>query len=341
MARTRVGIINVTGYTGVELARLLGQHPDVELVSVTGRSMAGKRLGQVFPHLSQLDLTITEELDSSVEFVFSALPHGESATRLAPLVGRGVAVVDLSADFRLKSAAVYAEWYGTAHPVPELLKEAAYGLPELNRTAITSARLVANPGCYPTSALLALAPAWREGLLDSDIVIDSKSGISGSGRSPSLDTSFCEVSEDVTAYALAGHRHLPEINQELTRLEPKITPRVCFVPHLVPMSRGILSTCYGKLNKKLTAEELRQRYVDFYWNEPFIKISQSPPHTRDTQGSNVCLIYPTIDERTSRLIVVSCLDNLVKGAAGQAIQNMNLMLGFRETAGLEAPALYP
>ena len=340
MARTKVGIFNVTGYTGVELARLLSRHPYVELVSVTGRSLAGKRLGEVFPHLSHLDLTITEDLDPSVEFVFSALPHGESASRLVLLIKRGVPVVDLSADFRLNSTATYAEWYGKTHPAPELLKEAVYGLTELNRTRIASARLVANPGCYPTSALLALAPAWREGLLDSDVIIDSKSGISGSGRAPSLDTIFCEAAEDVSAYGLSGHRHLPEITQELSKLG-KITPQVCFVPHLVPMSRGILSTCYGRLNKKLTVDELRQRYLDFYWNESFVKISPAPPHTRDTRGSNVCLIFPTIDVRSNRLIVVSCLDNLVKGAGGQAIQNMNLMLGFRETAGLEAPALYP
>ena len=346
MSKTKVGIINVTGYTGIELARLLYQHPEVELASVTGRSAAGQKLGTVFPHLAQIDLTIKAEL-GEVDLAFSAMPHKESAKEVIPLLDRGVKVVDISADFRLKDAAEYLPWYGFTHPAPQLLEQAVYGLTELYRSQVASAQLVANPGCYPTGAILALAPVVKEGFIKPDIVIDSKSGVSGAGRTLSQQTHYSEVNEDVTAYALDGHRHLPEIIQELKRLHPGQSPSVTFVPHLIPMTRGILTTCYAPLvSGKVAAgekgkEELRQVYLDFYQDEPFVKVAESPPHTKHTWGNNLCLIYPTIDHRTGKLIVISCIDNLLKGAAGQAVQNMNLMLGLPETTGLEALAIYP
>jgi len=344
MSKTKVGIINVSGYAGIELARLLYQHPQVELTSITGRSAAGQKLGTVFPHLARIDLTIEAEL-GEVDLAFSAMPHQESAKEVIPLLDRGIKVVDISADFRLKDAAEYLSWYGFTHPAPQLLEPAVYGLTELYRSQVTSAQLVANPGCYPTGAILALAPVVKAGLIEPDIVIDSKSGVSGAGRTPSQQTHYSEVNEDTTAYALNGHRHLPEIIQELKRLHPGPSPSVTFVPHLIPMTRGILTTCYAPLvSGKATDSEkkkLKQLYLDFYQDEPFVKVVELPPHTKHTWGNNLCLIHPTIDQRTGKLIVISCIDNLVKGAAGQAIQNMNLMLGLPETTGLEALAIYP
>ena len=337
----RVGIINVTGYTGVELARLLSQHPEVKLTSVTGRSAAGQKLGEVFPHLASIDLTIEAEL-GDVELAFSAMPHKESAKEVILLLEHGIKVVDISADFRLKDASEYQNWYSFSHPAPQLLAQAVYGLTELHRSQVASAQLVANPGCYPTGAILALAPAVKARLIEPNIIIDSKSGVSGAGRTPSLQTHFAEANEDVSAYALEGHRHLPEITQELKRLSGGKSPSVSFVPHLVPMTRGILTTCYAPLaSGKKGERELKELYLDFYKDEPFVRVVDSPPHTKHTLGNNLCLVYPTIDQRTGRLIVISCIDNLVKGAGGQAIQNMNLMLGLPETTGLQALSIFP
>ena len=346
MSNTRVGIINVGGYAGVELARLIYQHPEVELASVTGRSAVGQKLSDIFPHLAATELIIEDKL-GEVDFAFSAMPHKESAKEIIPLLNGGIKVVDISADFRLTDAAEYPHWYDFDHPAPQLLKTTIYGLTELYRPQVATAQLVANPGCYPTGAILALAPAVKAGVIEPDIIIDSKSGVSGAGRSLSMATHFCEANENVTAYALDGHRHLPEIVQEVKLLDPKQSPTITFVPHLIPMTRGILTTCYaspsqgkiavGKEGKK----ELIDLYLEFYKDEPFVRVVTSPPHTKHTWGNNCCLIYPTIDPRTGRLIVISCIDNLVKGAAGQAIQNMNLMLGLPETTGLEAPAIYP
>ncbi len=343
---SKVGIINVTGYAGVELARLLHQHPEVELISVTGRSAAGQRLDQVFPHLSGINLTIEAEL-GKVEVAFSAMPHQASAKEVVPLLNQGIKVVDISADFRLKDAADYERWYDFTHPTPQLLDKAVYGLPELYRSQVASAQLVANPGCYPTGAILALAPAVKEGIIEPDIIIDSKSGVSGAGRTLSLKTHFSEVNEDAAAYALEGHRHLPEIAQELNLLSPRQTLAVTFVPHLIPMTRGILTTCYASVaSGKISVDQkggkkLLQLYRDFYKDEPFVRVVESPPHTKHTWGNNFCLVHPTIDTRTGRLVVISAIDNLVKGAAGQAVQNMNLMLGLSETTGLEELAIYP
>lgn len=341
MPLTTVGIINVTGYAGMELARLLHHHPRVKLSFITGRTEAGKRLGQVLPHLSEIDLIIESD-PKEAELVFSALPHKSSAEAVLPLLQQGIKVIDISADFRLKDAQEYPRWYDFSHPAPELLAKAVYGLPELHRSEVVLANLVANPGCYPTGAILALAPVVKEGLLDPDIIIDSKSGVSGAGRTLSLGTHYSEANENVSAYALEGHRHLPEIIQELKLVSSGFSPMVTFLPHLVPMTRGILSSCYASLvEDKVTTEEIRQLYQDFYRDDPFVKVVDAPPQTKHTWGNNLCLVYPTIHPRTQKLIAISCLDNLVKGAAGQAIQNMNLMLGFPETTGLEWVAIYP
>jgi N-acetyl-gamma-glutamyl-phosphate reductase len=339
MSKTRVGILNVTGYAGVELARLLATHPNVELTSVTGRSTAGQPLGQVFPHLSALGLTVAAEI-GEVDLVFSALPHRESAEQILPLLERGLKVIDVSADFRLKDSALYEEWYGFRHPAPELLPKAIYGLPELNRESIKTTNLTANPGCYPTASILALAPALKAGLIDGNIIIDAKSGVSGAGRSLSLKSHYCEANEDISVYALTAHRHQPEIFQELTALDAKVQA-VAFTPHLIPMKRGILATCYAPLKTAVSDTEIRGIYHQFYEQEQFVEVTPAPPHTRDVSGTNMCLIHPVIDRRSGLLIVLSAIDNLIKGAAGQAIQNMNLMLGLPEEAALPKLAQYP
>ncbi|MDD5037805.1 MAG: N-acetyl-gamma-glutamyl-phosphate reductase [Dehalococcoidales bacterium] len=346
MGQTKVGIINVTGYAGVELARLLYQHPKVKVTSVTGRSAAGQKLGTVFPHLSSMDLTIEAQL-GDVELAFSAMPHKESAAEVIPLVKRGIKVVDISADFRLKNAADYPAWYGFTHPAPELLQQAVYGLTELYQSQVASAQLVANPGCYPTSAVLALAPALKAGIIQTDIIFDSKSGVSGAGRTLSLGTHYSEVNEDVSAYGLEGHKHLPEITQELKFIRSQPPLSVTFIPHLIPMTRGILTTAYASLLPgKIAAgakgkKELIDLYTDFYKGKYFVRIVGVPPHTKHTWGNNMCIIHPTTNHSGDKLVAISCIDNLVKGAAGQAIQNMNLMLGLPEETGLQALAVYP
>jgi N-acetyl-gamma-glutamyl-phosphate reductase len=345
MAKTRVGIVNVTGYVGIELARLLSQHPDVNLVSVTGRSAAGQKLGKVFPHLAGIDLAIESKL-GDVDLAFSAMPHGESAAEVLPLLNCGIKVIDMSGDFRLKDASEYQIWYGHAHPSPHTLTEAVYGIPELHRREIAGARLVANPGCYSTGAILALAPAAAAELIEPDIIVDSKAGVSGAGRTLKLQSHFNEVDEDVCAYSVDGHRLMPEMVQELGLVSSGPTPRITFLPHLIPMNRGIFSTCYAalkmdKISGSNPKEYIKRVYQDFYTGEPFVRLVDDPPHTKHTLGSNYCHIYTTVDARTGKLIVLSCLDNLVKGAAGQGVQNMNVMLGLDETAGLTAPALFP
>jgi len=344
----KVGIINVTGYAGAELARLLYNHPEADVVSVTGRSEAGKKLADVFPHLASYDLTIEPELASGVDFVFSALPHAASAEACAPLVRAGLPVVDISADFRLHDAAVYSEWYGGEHPAQDLLPDAVYGLPELHREAIKGAKLVANPGCYPEGAILALAPAVKAGIIGPEIIVDSKSGVSGAGRGPKQNLQLGEAGESVSAYGLDGHRHWPEIHQEVAAIWPEgVTPKITFTPHLIPMTRGILTTAYAPLvpgalpDGEAAKTAVREVYDQFYSDEPFVRVATTPPATKQTRGNNMCLVYPTVDVRTGRLVVVSVLDNLVKGAAGQAIQNMNLMLGMPETTALDMPAVYP
>lgn len=343
----KVGIINVTGYAGIELARILHRHPEAQLVGVTGRSAAGQELAEVLPHLERMNMRIEEELTASVDVVFSALPQVASAEACLPYVRSGVKVIDISADFRLHDPAQYREWYGKEHPAPDLLATSVYGLTELDREGIASASLVANPGCYPTGALLALAPAVRYGLITDQVIVDAKSGVSGAGRGLSMVTHFSEVNENVFPYGVAGHRHLPEITQELERIAPGYKAKAIFMPHLIPMTRGILDTVYadfvdGAFEDPAAARAgVQELYRDFYRNERFVRVVDAPPQTKQTWGNNDCLIHATVDQRTGRLVVFAALDNLVKGAAGQAIQNMNLMFGLPEATGLDAIAVYP
>ncbi len=343
----KAAIINVTGYAGIELARILHRHPEVEIVGVTGRSQAGETLGAALPHLDRLGLVIEPEITRSVDAVFSALPQVASAPVCARFAREGVKVVDISADFRLRDPAEYAAWYGAEHPAPDLLETSVYGLTELDREGVAGARLVANPGCYPTAALLALAPVVRGGLIKEDVIVDCKSGVSGAGRGLSLTTHFSEVNENVFAYGVGGHRHLPEITQELRRMREGYEPRALFQPHLIPMTRGILDTVYADFtdgafgSPQEASDAVGELYREFYRGEPFVKVADAPPQTKQTWGSNDCLVYPTVDGRTGKLVVFSALDNLVKGAAGQAAQNMNLMFGLPETTGLEQLAIYP
>ena len=338
MSKAKIGIVNVTGYTGMELARLLANHPQVELTAVTGRSTTGKKLADVLPFLTGLDLTIESEL-GGVDVSFTTLPHKESVLQVEALIKRGIKVIDISADYRLKDTSLYPKWYGYEHPFPSLLKEAVYGLPELHRGKIQGSRLVANPGCYPTGAILALAPVLKMGLVGNDIVIDSKSGISGAGRTLDITSHYAEANENSTAYAMERHRHLPEMEQELTAFGGELV--LTFVPHLVPMTRGILTTTYADLKEGIDTIELIELYKNFYAADPFIKVVSKPPYSKHVTGSNYCHIHPTVNERTGKLVVLSAIDNLVKGAAGQAIQNMNLMLGLEETTGLESYTIYP
>ncbi|NGZ05867.1 MAG: N-acetyl-gamma-glutamyl-phosphate reductase [Magnetococcales bacterium] len=346
----RVGIFGASGYTGGELVRLLARHPEVKVAFVTSERHAGRPLAEVFPHLGVLpeltchpltDMTLSSECDVA----FCALPHLTSMDAVPELLQRGMRVVDLSADFRLQDAGLFQQWYGAPHRASELLREAVYGLPELQqqRERIRSARLIANPGCYPTSILLALAPLLREQAIELDgMVIDSKSGVSGAGRSVAQGSLFCEVSEGFRAYKVTGHRHIPEIEQELGRVAGR---PVCirFTPHLLPQSRGILSTCYVRPRCALTESQWRDMLIDCYRDEPFVRVVPAGqfPSTHQVRGSNYAALGVALDERTGWLMVLSAIDNLVKGAAGQAVQNMNLMLGVEESAGLEQVPLFP
>ena len=340
----RIGILNVTGYAGMEAARLLWRHPGARIVAATGRSLAGQRLADAFPHLAPYgDFPITDEIDESVDVVFSSLPTAASAEACAPFVRAGVKVVDIAADFRLREPGAFERWMGGGHPhpAPDLLAEAVYGLPELNRDRIRGARLVANPGCYPAASILALAPAIAAGLVTGQVIVDAKSGISGAGRGSGSGFGYSEVNEDVAAYKIANHNHQPEIQQELGALRKGPAPGVTFVPHLVPMTRGIHATCYAPLARALSQAEVLDCYREFYRSAPFTRVSDTPPHTKHTLGTNMCIVHPSIDERNGMLVAIGVLDNLGKGAAAQAIENMNLMLGLDQMAGLDLPAVYP
>jgi N-acetyl-gamma-glutamyl-phosphate reductase len=326
---TTVGILNVTGYAGSELARLLHGHPDVRLAGVTGRSAAGKRLAEIFPHLWAIDLPVEERL-GDVDVVFSALPHGAAAEQLLPYVDAGVPVIDLSADFRLKQVAEYEARYKVTHPAPQLLQRAVFGLPEL-------------PGCHSTGVILALAPLFARGLIEPQVIADTKTGLSGAGRTLGLNVHFSEADESVAPYGLDGHRHLPEITQELGALAEAPAPAVTFVPHYIPMTRGILSTCYAraKSGTSLDRASLRDVYRDFYDDAPFVRVTDEAPSTKHVMGTNYCLIHPSIDPLTGAIVVASAIDNLGKGAAGAAVQCFNVMRGLPETAGLQSLALFP
>jgi N-acetyl-gamma-glutamyl-phosphate reductase len=344
----RVAIAGASGYTGVELLRLLVQHPMVEVVALTAEAHAGQPISQVFPSLAGfVDLTCRlldpAALAAGAEFVFLALPHKASMAVAGELVNRGVRVLDLSADFRLKDPAAYRTWYGFEHVAPALLGQAIYGLPELHREAIATARLVAVPGCYPTSAILGLSPLLAHGLVDLEtLVIDSISGVSGAGRKPELPTHFSEANESLKAYGVAKHRHTPEIEQELSGLAGRPVT-VTFTPHLAPLTRGILTTITARLARWHSSAELVGVFRDFYRERPFVRVLEESrlPETKQVLHSNLCDIGLVSDPRTGRVIVVSAIDNLVKGASGQAVQCFNLMAGLDERAGLWIPGLFP
>jgi N-acetyl-gamma-glutamyl-phosphate reductase len=343
----RVGIIGSSGYTGVELARILSTHPEVELTVATSRQYAGKHLSEVFPSLrKRVDLVCenpaADELADRADFFFTAVPHKTAMDIVPPLLAAGKKVVDLSADFRIRDIAVYEQWY-QPHSSAELVNEAVYGLPELYRDQVKNARLVANPGCYPTSITLGLAPLLRAKLIDpSTLIIDSKSGTSGAGRGANVGSLFCEVADGFRAYKVGGtHRHIPEIEQELSVLAGEPVT-ISFTPHLLPISRGILSSMYAAA-PGADEQEIQQLYEKTYADEPFVRICPqgSFPATQYVRGSNCCDIGIKLDPRTGRIIVLSAIDNIAKGASGQAVQNMNLMNGFAETCGLLGAPFFP
>ncbi|MHB1315454.1 MAG: N-acetyl-gamma-glutamyl-phosphate reductase [Christensenellales bacterium] len=340
----RVSVLGASGYAGIELVRLLVNHPHAKLVHLVSPSSAGESVEKMYPHFmgsglqfEAMDLN-KAALDSDI--VFTSLPHGASGATVSALYEAGAKIIDLSGEFRYKDAAVYEKWYQSVHPVPALLKEAVYGLPELHREEIKKTRLVGNPGCYTTCSILPLAPLLKEGLIDPDsMIIDAKSGTSGAGKTPNAATHFCEVDESVKAYNVAKHRHTSEIEQELS-LAANRPVALSFTPHLLPIKRGILSTIYCTFTGG-SAGQVKKAYEDAYGSEPFIRLyAEGLPEIKHIAGSNVCGIGFVLDERVNRLVIVSVLDNLIKGAAGQAIQNMNIMFGLDEKTGLNSLAWY-
>jgi N-acetyl-gamma-glutamyl-phosphate reductase len=344
---TKVAIVGASGYTGVELIRLLLRHPGVEITCITSRQNAGSPVSALFPSLlDRIDLVFdpvdTDLITGKADFIFTALPHKAAMEVVPDFLRAGKKVVDLSADYRLRDVQVYEQWY-QPHSSPELVAEAAYGLPELFRDRIRDARLVANPGCYPTSVALALAPLLEQRLIDpGTLIIDSKSGASGAGRSAKIGSLYCEVNEGFKAYGVGAHRHTPEIEQTLSLLAGKPVV-VSFTPHLLPVNRGILSTCYASLKETRQTGELLSLYREYYRGEAFVRVHPEGdlPNVAYVRGSNFCNLGLVSDPRTGRVIVVSAIDNLLKGAASQAVQNMNLMLGLDEGAGLQDLPLYP
>ena len=341
----KAGIIGGTGYTGVELLRLLVQHPRAEVVTISSRSEKERPVADVFPSLrgyTELCFSDPDEADlESCDVVFAATPNGVAMTHARALMEEGVRLIDLSADFRIVDVSEWSRWYQLEHTCPELVAEAVYGLPEINRERIRDARLVANPGCYPTSVILGLTPLLEEGLVKpKELIADAKSGVSGAGRGTSVATLFCETSDSFKAYAVPGHRHLPEICQVLTRVAGE-SVGLTFVPHLVPMIRGIEATLYGQLND--TSVDLTRLYQERYAGEPFVDVMPegSHPDTRSVRGSNTVRIACHRPQNGNTAVILVVEDNLIKGAAGQAIQNMNLMFGFEEAEGLKAAALWP
>jgi len=345
MKEINVAILGASGYTGAELVRLLGGHPAFRIAALTADRKAGMTMADVFPQFIGEDLpvltTIAEVKWDGIDAVFCALPHGTTQEVIAALPAH-VKVVDLSADFRLKDVADYAKWYGHEHQAAELQKTAVYGVTELSREAIRTARLVANPGCYPTCAQLPLVPLLAAGLIEDDIVIDAKSGVSGAGRAAKEANLYTEVTEGMHAYGVASHRHGPEIDQELSAVAGKPVV-VSFTPHLIPMSRGMEETIYVKLAGNATAADLRAALVKKYADEPFVQVlaEGQVPQTRFVRGSNLCHISVHADRRPGRAIICSVIDNLVKGASGQALQNMNLMFGLLETTNLALRPMFP
>ncbi len=344
----KTAICGASGYTGAELLRILSLHPQVDITAVTSEQSAGKRVSDLYPHLFPLDRFFFEPLCKEAlleraDMFFLALPHSASQEAVDFFYSHHKKVIDLSADFRLRDSSVYEHWYKTPHRFPEALAKAVYGLPELYREKIKDASLIANPGCYPTSAILGLMPALREGIIsEQGIVVDSKSGASGAGRKAEIALACCEVNEGFRAYGIATHRHRPEIEQELSIIHgSKI--RINFTPHLLPIDRGILSTIYCPLKGDINTDGVMELYREAYKEEPFVRVLDKGcfPDLKDVRGSNYCMLSVTVDPLVNTLIVVSVIDNLVKGASGQAVQNMNIMMGLEETTGLKQIGLFP
>ena len=345
--KVRVAVVGSTGYTGYELVTLLRCHPRADVAVLTSQSYVGQPISGVFPALRGICSLVCEALDvqslvERADVIFVALPHKQSMEVVPGLIRAERKVVDLSADFRFRDVAVYEEWY-QSHTAKDLVNEAVYGLPELYRDKIRNARLVGNPGCYPTGVILAAAPLVGHGLVGLDsLIADCKSGVTGAGRAPTLTTHYCEVNEDFRAYSVGEHRHTPEIEQELSALAGR-PMRIVFTPHLVPMSRGILTTLYGNLVRETTHEEIRGLYEKMYGGSPFVRIFDKGqlPSTIHVRGTNYCDIGWRLEPRTGRIIVISAIDNLVRGASGQAVANMNLMCGFAEETGLNLRVWQP
>lgn len=342
----QAGIIGATGYTGVELLRILADHPGVDVKVATSESESGKNVMDIFPSLrGHVNLVLSRHDNEALqdcELVFFATPNATAMHRVPQFLEAGIKVIDLSADFRIKNPESWTKWYGEKHACPDLLEEAVYGLPEVNRDKIKDARLIANPGCYPTAVILGLLPALQSGfVINAGLIADAKSGISGAGRKASLATQFSEAGETMSAYAVQGHRHQPEIIQALESVTGGSVD-LTFVPHLIPMVRGIHATLYAELKEEVTTTA-QMLYEDYYQNEHFVDVlpSGTHPDTRSTRGSNYCRIAVHQPQDQRRLVVLSVIDNLVKGAAGQAVQNMNIMYGLHETAGLTRIALAP
>ena len=340
----KIGIVGGTGYTGVELLRILAQHPDAQLAAITSRKEAGMPVADMFPSLrGRVNLTFSDPKEaglSSCDLVFFATPNGIAMGEAQSLLSAGVRLIDLAADFRIKDLAVWEKWYGMTHACPELVKEAVYGLPEVHREAIKGARIVANPGCYPTATQLGFLPLIEAGVVDDQhLIADTKSGVSGAGRKAETHILFSEASDNFKAYGVAGHRHLPEVKQGLARAAGHDVG-LTFVPHLVPMIRGIHATLYGRLTKEVDLQGLFERR---YAREPFVDVlpAGSQPDTRSVRASNVCRIAVHRPQGGDMVVVLSVIDNLVKGAAGQAVQNMNLMFGLTETLGLTQVPVLP
>ena len=351
MKRVKVGLVGMTVYTGMELLRILSTHPQLIVTAVTSRSEAGKKVEEIHPFLMNTSLgklTIVQpevkELAAACELIFLAVPHGTAMGLAAELVAAGLKVVDLSADFRLKDAEVYEQWYGVSHSATKLLGESVYGIPEVYGRLIKKARRVANPGCYPTSAILGLYPALKNRLVrPHGIIIDSKSGTTGAGRGAKVGSLFCEVTDNFKAYNLGKHRHTPEIEQELTAFSSKKDIRVSFSPHLLPINRGILSTMYASLREGISAERVYGVYETAYERFPWLRLMPKGtlPDVRNVRGTMFCDVGLVVDQRVGRLIVVSAIDNLCRGASGQAIANANLMCGLRLDVGLDLMPLVP
>lgn len=344
----KAGVVGATGYAGSELMRILMQHPSVVIKNVTSQSYVGKKYSDIYENFNNIndlecESTDLEKLSKECDVIFMALPHGVASGSINENILSNTKIIDFGADFRLKNADVYEKWYSVSHKGKEFIDEAVYGLCEVNREKIKSARLVANPGCYTTCSILSLLPLVKAEIIDlKSIIVDAKSGVTGAGRGLSLDTMFDECNESVKAYKIASHRHTPEIEEQLGyACKKEIT--ITFTPHLIPMNRGILATCYAKLNENIKYEDIRKIYEECYKDEFFIRLTKKGvfPQTRWVKGSNFLDIGFQIDERTGRIIVIGAIDNLVKGAAGQAVQNMNILFGLEEKTGLTMPPVFP